>query len=104
MRYKEEIAEIHRSMKPFKAAYKDLLAMGMGALARGTKAVEAAKKTTLAEKRQSTDSNVATAALDSKRRKTEAVKASTDFFRRAQHFGHAGELHGLVRRHEVAAC
>jgi hypothetical protein len=74
MHPQEELAAIHKSSKPFKTAYKDLLTMCKGALARGQKALEAARKTVADEKKLASDTKVASDDLQSaKRRKVEAA-------------------------------
>ncbi len=65
----EEIAEIHRSTKPFKAAYADLKAMAKGALSRGVKAVEAAQKTAAAEKALTRETKAASVEIQARTRK-----------------------------------
>ena len=57
-RWQEEIGEINRESKVFKAALKDLVTMGRGALTRGTKAVETSLKNEQAQLAQLSDSKV----------------------------------------------
>ncbi len=77
----EEISELHRGYKPFKAAYTDLKTMGKGALARGQKAVEQALKTRAEELQQASLSTAATATLENaKKRRVAAATVEQNMF------------------------
>jgi hypothetical protein len=67
-------------MKAFKQAYVDLKAMAKGALARGEKALEAAKKAKEAEKQLTSDSKAAAQSIQDARRRKQGAAVQVDFF------------------------
>ena len=78
---------MNKSSKPSKAAYNDLKSMGKGALTRGTKAIDAALATLVAQKVQRTEANAASAGLSAAKRKKveEAAKAASESFFALRH-------------------